>query len=333
MNIKLLIDNIMRQTTVLIAQLSTAAGVRAPLAHLADQVFLSLAREIEAQGVGRKVVADMFGMALRGYQLKTQRLTESQSAQGRTLFEAVLDYVEKSGTVTRRDLLERFRNDGERETVAVLSDLVGSGLVHAAGRGATTIYGVTSEAERQRLTRESDEQALGDMIWGAIYRAPGRTATEVALELTLPEESLRAPLERLLEEGRIQRDAEQKLRAWGFQIPVGAEHGWESAVFDHFQAVATAIATKLDLRASQSPWAESVGGTTLRFQLTPRHPLRERVLGLLAASRANANALWQEVSAHNGAHGIDANERFDVVFYFGQSVDPAAIEPLKDEIS
>ena len=50
MNLKLLIDGIVRQTTVLIAQLSTASGVRAPLAHVADQVFLSLAREIEAQG-------------------------------------------------------------------------------------------------------------------------------------------------------------------------------------------------------------------------------------------------------------------------------------------
>jgi hypothetical protein len=57
MNVKLLVDAIMRQTTVLIAQISTAAGVRAPLAHLADQVFLSLAKEIEAQGVGKKVVA------------------------------------------------------------------------------------------------------------------------------------------------------------------------------------------------------------------------------------------------------------------------------------
>ena len=84
MNVKLLIDAIMRQTTVLIAQLSTAAGVRAPLAHLADQVFVTLAKEIEAQGVGRKVVADMFGMALRSYQKKTQRLGGSQTEQGKT---------------------------------------------------------------------------------------------------------------------------------------------------------------------------------------------------------------------------------------------------------
>ncbi len=324
MNIKLLVDNIMRQTTVLIAQLSTAAGVRAPLAHIADQVFLSLAKEIEAQGVGRKVVADMFGMALRGYQLKTQRLTESQSTQGRTLFEAVLEYIEKQGAVTRRDLLERFRHDGERETVGVLSDLVGSGLVHATGRGAGTLYGVTSEAERQRLTRESDEQALGDMLWGAIYRGPGRTVSALASELCLSEAQLQAPVARLIDEGVIQRDDAGKLRAWGFQIPVGAEHGWESAVFDHFQAMATAVATKLQLLSRPNPLGNSVGGTTLRFQLTPSHPQKERVMRLLEETRTQLNTLWREVSDYNGAHGIADDQRFDVVFYFGQSVDLGA---------
>ena len=68
MDTRHLIEGIVQQTTVLIAQISTAAGLRAPLARVADQVFLELAREIEAQGVGRKVVADMFGLALRTYQ-------------------------------------------------------------------------------------------------------------------------------------------------------------------------------------------------------------------------------------------------------------------------
>lgn len=50
MNLKLLIDGVVRQTTVFIPQLSTASGVRSPLAHVADQVFVELAKEIEAQG-------------------------------------------------------------------------------------------------------------------------------------------------------------------------------------------------------------------------------------------------------------------------------------------
>ena len=42
MNAQLLIDSIVRQTTVLIAQLATSGGVRAPLAHVANQVFLEI---------------------------------------------------------------------------------------------------------------------------------------------------------------------------------------------------------------------------------------------------------------------------------------------------
>ncbi len=61
MNPDLLIDSIVRQTTVLIAQLATATGGRAPLAHTANQVFTDLIRELKEQGVGNKVIADMFG--------------------------------------------------------------------------------------------------------------------------------------------------------------------------------------------------------------------------------------------------------------------------------
>src|SRR5262245_33808399 len=61
-NTHLLIDSIVQQTMVFIAQLATAGGVRAPLAHVADQVFLDLTRELQNQGVTKKVIADMFGM-------------------------------------------------------------------------------------------------------------------------------------------------------------------------------------------------------------------------------------------------------------------------------
>jgi hypothetical protein len=77
-HIQFLVDDIVRQTTVLIAQLATAAGLRAPLARVADQVFVDLANELESQGVRRKVAADMFGLALRSYQTKLRRIADSQ---------------------------------------------------------------------------------------------------------------------------------------------------------------------------------------------------------------------------------------------------------------
>src|SRR5882757_7754203 len=111
MNVDVLIDSIVRQTTVLIAQLATAAGVRAPLAHVANQVFVDLTKELRQQGVGQKVIADMFGMALRTYQTKVQRLSESSTYGGRSLWEATLQFIQDKGTILRADVLQRFRND------------------------------------------------------------------------------------------------------------------------------------------------------------------------------------------------------------------------------
>jgi hypothetical protein len=58
MNRQILIDQLVRQTMILIAQLATTGGTRAPLAHLADRIFLDLARELEAHGLSRKVAVD-----------------------------------------------------------------------------------------------------------------------------------------------------------------------------------------------------------------------------------------------------------------------------------
>ena len=44
MHVKLVIDAIVRHTTVLIAQLATSSGMRAPLAHIANHTFLALSR-------------------------------------------------------------------------------------------------------------------------------------------------------------------------------------------------------------------------------------------------------------------------------------------------
>lgn len=323
MNVKLLIDGIVRQTTVLIAQLSTAAGVRAPLAHVADQVFLSLANEIEAHGVGRKIVADMFGMALRAYQKKVQRLTESASVRERTLWEAVLDFVTEEGTVVRSRVIERFKHDGERETIAVLTDLLNSGLIYASGRGAASLYGVTTEAERQRLMLEADATSLEDMVWGFVYRNKEVTREQIQRSIRCSDEELDAVLEALELGGRVRGEGEgvhRKLAAANFLIPVGTERGWESAVFDHFQAVTAAIGVKLQRGLLRSDHADVIGGSTLRFQIAAGHPHERRVLRLLFEMRRELDAYWKEVSDYNDAHPIEPERRIDVCFYFGQSV-------------
>jgi hypothetical protein len=66
----------------------------------------------------------MFGLALRAYQKKMRRLTESRSARDRTLWEAVLSFVGEAD-VTRKRIEERFQHDGPREVGAVLHDCPG----------------------------------------------------------------------------------------------------------------------------------------------------------------------------------------------------------------
>ena len=327
MNSKLLVDAIVRQTTVLIAQLCTAAGVRAPLAQIADQVFLGLSREIEAQGVGRKVAADMFGLALRSYQKKVQRLAESASVQDRTLWEAMLDFLRDSGSVPRRRIFERFSRDDEDAVAAVLNDLVSSGLAYATGRGASALYGLTSVEDQARLADQDLVDAVPAMVWLLVYREGPIDGAGLEARLGVEPARVQAAIADLLREGRIQLDASTgSYRSSAVSIAVGSRVGWEAAVFDHFQAVSKAIAAKV--RAGrESRTADVIGGATLSFDVTRGHPLEHEVYGLLARVRAEVNELWDRVSQHNAEHPVDPDNTIKVTFYMGQNVERPDTEP------
>ncbi|MEY2931925.1 MAG: hypothetical protein RL033_2674 [Pseudomonadota bacterium] len=321
MNSKLLVDAIVRQTTVLIAQVCTAAGVRGPLAHIADQVFLGLSREIEAQGVGRKIVADMFGMALRSYQKKVQRLAESASVQDSTLWEAILDFLRDRGGVPRKEVFARFARDDESAVAAVLNDLVCSGLAYATGQGGSALYGLTSVQDRERLAHGDQEDSASAMLWLVVYREGPIDAATLDQRLGLGAEQTQEYLALLEREGRIQRDPHSgAYSSAAMLVPVGARMGWEAAVFDHFQAVSKAIAAKLRVGA-QSGQNDVIGGATLSFDLHPTHPLRDEAYGLLRDVRARVNDLWKRVSDHNRQHPVDEDELIKLTFYMGQNVE------------
>jgi hypothetical protein len=192
--------------------------------------------------------------------------------------------------------------------------------LYSTGIGGDTLYGVTSEAERQRLTRQSDKGALANMALGAIYRCPGITREELCARLNVAGEQLEQALTDLHGDGHITRD-EERLFAPTFQIPIGAEHGWEAAVFDHFQAVATAIGNKVQLRDRRDPNSALIGGTTLRFEVSRRHPNLRLVLGLLGRVRELTDEVWDQVSRSNANDSPSDDERLNVTFYFGQNID------------
>ncbi len=314
MNVQLLVDDIIRQTTVLIAQLSTAAGLRAPLSHIADQVFLELSRELEAQGVRRKVVADMFGLALRSYQLKVQRVADGAGASS-SLWQAVYADLAQ-GSRRRVELEQRHRPHLPQQIAASLQDMVQSGLAYSSGRGGNTIYGLTSDADRRQMTDAERGEALRSLAWYLVASGSAQTTEQLAQQLKLDDATLAELLRALRDEGRVSQD-EGQLLAQPFEIAVGSSLGWETAVLDHFRAVATAIGMKVSRPYSAK--GDRVGGGTHSFRVHPEHPHADEVYGLLQEIRERTAELWRRVSEHNQAHPPpeDADR---VTFYFGQSL-------------
>ncbi len=322
MNPKLLIDAIVQQTTVLLAQLSTTAGVRAPLSTIADQVFVELAREIERQGVSKKVAADMFGLALRTYQTKVQRLEESVGEREATLWEAVLSFVEDKGAADRRTLLDHFERGDPQSLAAVLRDLCESGLLYRTGSGVTARYRVVPVEEREEVLRAQDAEALSALVRVAIYRGVS-TEGDLCRRLGAEPARVREAVSALIDEGTVQKEEDGSLRTAGVIIPAGASVGWEAAVFDHYQALVTALTRKLSLGSARSASDDSTGGATVSFEIDPSHPLREEVYGLLRTVRRDVDDLWRRVGEYNQqklrqGHSLDCGDV--VTFYFGQSV-------------
>lgn len=319
MRTHLLIDAIVRQTTVLIAQLATAGGFRAPLAHIADQVFRDLARSLQEQGISRRVSADMFGMALRAYVRKVQRLGESTTFRGHSLWESVLSYVSERNLVTRRELLERFHRDEETLVRGVVRDLVESGLVFSSGLGDSAVFRSSTQDEladaRMRLGGGVDE-----LLWAVIYREGPLGREALQARSGLAQEPLDAALARLVASARVRKDDTSRYAAEELVVALDSEAGWEAAVFDHYHALVRTLCCRLspDAQLAQLP-SESIGGSTYTFNVWRGHPQYEEVLATLRRARRDQSELRKRVEAHNALHGVPESV-LQVVTYAGQSV-------------
>ncbi|MBN2196514.1 MAG: hypothetical protein JW751_27125 [Polyangiaceae bacterium] len=321
MNAHLLIDAIVQQTMVFIAQLATSGGVRTPLAQVADQVFLELSAELQSQGVSKKVIADMFGMALRTYHRKVQASRQSQTETGRTVWEAIFEHIRTHEPVAGVDVHRRFIDDDVEVVTGVLNDLVSSGLVYRAGRGETAVFRTAAAADFAAAGQRTTD-AWDWLVWLTVYRRGPVTESEVEQQARVPAEQCRAALERLLAEGRVTSSGEGSERTYTsgrFEIPLGESHGWEAAVLDHFQAMVTAIVTKLGEGAASAHPGDLVGGSTWSLDVWKDHPLRDQAVSTLARLRREIEELRQRIDAHNAVHP-PAEPRERVVVYVGQCV-------------
>jgi hypothetical protein len=321
MNVNVLIDSIVRQTTVLIAQLAIAEGGRPSLAHTANQLFVELVRELKSQGLGNKVIADMFGLALRTYHGRVQRLNESATYGGRSLWEAVLEHVRSQGTLAQAQVLGRFQGDDPATVRAVLKDLVDSGLVFQTGTGTRTTYRAASDDDLSLSTHHPE--AIEYLVWVAVCRFGPSTAEELRRIVPLAEASLEQALDALVDSGRIEAVIRGKSRVYqgdGCVVSLGTEAGWEAAVFDHYQALVTALVTKLRHGQRSANQDDVVGGSTYSAIVWPEHPLYDEARGQLQKLRNIAADLRRRIAEHN--EGLESlpehTER--IITYLGQTL-------------
>jgi hypothetical protein len=318
----MLIDAIVRQTMVLIAQLATAGGGRAQLSHTANQVFLDLVAALKEQGLGNKVIADMFGMALRTYQTKVQRLSESRTDRGRSLWEALLSFVQEKGkerAVQRAVILQRFRHDDALVVSGVLRDLVDSGVLYRTGRGDMAQYGV-AQAALESAGPSTDERAQ-HFVWMCVHRLAPTSAAQIAEQLSMDPERVQRALLTLLADGRIRRAAQPELyESDGCVLPLGSAVGWEVALFDHYQAMVMAICAKLDSGRRSAAASDLTGGSTFGFSVWPSHPYYEEATRFLADFRAQGSALRKKIAAYNETHAAPEGGAARVVIYAGQTL-------------
>ena len=322
MNSQLVIDAIMRQSMVLIAQLSTADGVRSPLSHIADEVFVGLVRELENQGLGKKVIADMFGLALRSYRQKVQRLRESVTTRGVSLWGAVHAFLAERDSAGRAEIFAHFKHDEESTVRSILNDLVESGLVCRSGRGKDTTYRVATSEELEELgiaAEVNSEQTNEALVWLHVCRAGPLRKEDLGKLVPLPPVVIHDALLGLIADERVRKEVRPDGVYYATDhclIPVGEAAGWEAAIIDHHRAVLTALAAKVVSGRHSSAANDELGGTTLTFDLWPGHPKEREVRQLLATTRQRVIALWDEVEEHNRAHLSQAS--YNVTFYCGQ---------------
>lgn len=324
MNVNLLIDAIVRKTTVLIATLATAGGSRAPLANVADRVFASLVNELKEQGLNNRIIADMFGLALRTYHNQVSRLSESKTHQGRSLWEAVLSYIQDKGVASRADVLSRFKSDDDELVKSVLKDLVDTGLVFRSGRSDNVIYRTATLEEVAATSDSRESDARANLVLAAIHRYGPMNSEALSEIVPMPDYYLKSALEQLVTDGRTTvetRANERVYRCVKFLIPFSDPAGWEASVFDHYQAMVTALCIKVRKGKTTADLSDVDGGSTYTFDVWNGHPYIDEVLAFLQTTRQHARQLRENVEAYNTEHRPSQSLQCKrVIAYIGQTV-------------
>lgn len=248
---------------------------------------------------------------------------ESASSRGVSLWEAVYGFLRQNEVASRAEVLRRFARDDAASVKSILKDLVESGLVYQRGRGEQCSYRAAPDSDLARDPGDATAGELSMMLWVLVYREGLLSAKDLSRRLNLPEERIVEALAVLVEQGRVSAEIVAEETRYGTRrclIALGDEAGWEAALVDHYQAVVSAMCTKLRNGNTRALPPDVVGGSTYSFNVWPGHPYQHQAEELLAETRQRVSALWSRVAEHNAAaHPPEIGKR-KVTFYCGQSV-------------
>lgn len=234
----------------------------------------------------------------------------------------MLAFAEEHGSISRAELLHRFRGDDEATVRGVIKDLVDSGMLFRTGRGDLTTYRIATPEETSRAGGDAGER-IASFAWIAVHRYGPVTRAELAEHVPAGDDALDTALVRLVRESRVtaqERDGKVYYSSAECIIPFGTPAGWEAAVFDHYQAMVTAVCTKLRLGKTHAVPGEWVGGSTYSFDIWDGHPLHDEAVGFLQATRERAMSLRRRVDALGASRSGDDSSTKRVIIYVGQTV-------------
>src|SRR5690606_29576147 len=119
---------------------------------------------------------------------------------GRTLWEAIYQYLGAETVRSRKDVLRRFERDDAVSVRGILRDLVESGLVFVSGSADDAVYRVV----RAEDVRDEDRVANDALVWAVVYREGPLRLAHLANALRTDPHELLPILERLTEAGHVE---------------------------------------------------------------------------------------------------------------------------------
>jgi hypothetical protein len=263
-------------------------------------------------------------MALSTYHRRVRAASESKTEAGRSVWEAVVDYIRANEPTPAAAVLGRFSRDDATVVASVLRDLTDSAVVYRAGKGTDAVYRVASPDDFAKVDGTGRSLAVRNIVWLTIVRRGPLELSTVSEETHEPLEACREHVEALVTSGLVEMrrsGARTEYESTRFDVPVGQSEGWEAAVLDHFQAVVTAICVKLRLGTARSADSDAVGGSTYMLDVWAGHPLEAEARRTLSRLRQAVSDLRTRIDAYNEGHERprEASDR-EVTVYVGQFV-------------